>query len=437
MTSWLDQLQPASLDGVPFQVDSIEVVSGDQVVVRDYPFGELPVVFRMGESAERIRLSAYVVGDDYAAQRDALRRVLTGERVLIHPTAGAMRVFVAGPYTMREAPLREGCVVRFDLALVRAELRPGVTAFASTQAEAVAAAKAAKDAGVAEFAAQFYPVASMPSWAQEDMLGKLTEGLDGAMGLIGSAVATVDGVNDTVAGAFQSARAGLSSLLAKPAALAGGIRELFELPSQLTAGARAALRDAYFSVVGLGRSTARPSWAKVVQPGIGRLAVYGVGAAQLPIAATPTRAAMARASIGVDRLFDTLALAAWVEALAGDDMASYDQAVVWRGQLYTTVQEVLTLASTSPSADALPAQDWHVCVMALLAKGSADLQRRGRDQSRVTQWTPRAWMSIWAISYELYGTAKWADEIWEMNAAAIENPLLVPPGKPLRVARHA
>lgn len=437
MASWLDQLRPASWRGVGFKMDSSEIVSGDAVVVRDYPFGELPIVYRMGEAAERIRVSAYVVGDDYAIQRDALRRVLTGEGELILPTMGVIKAHVAGQYTMREAPLREGCVVRFDLQFVRAELRPSVTELASTQADAVLAATNTKDAAVANYVAELEAtVKTLPSFAADEYKDKVANSLELAMGKIGPAANAVNAVSDTLAGAYQAARAGLDTVVAQPVALVSALRELFNLPSDIATSAKAALRDAYYTVVGLSGSVSRPSWQQVVQPAPGKLAIFGMGAASVPVAQTPTRKAMQRLDVATDRFFDSLALAAWVESLAGDDMASYDQAVVWRGQLYAAVQKLLTDASTDPASAALPSADWHSALLALLTKGSADLQRRGRDQSRVTQWTPKAWMSIWAISYELYGTAQWADEIADMNPD-IDNPLLVPPGKPLRVARHA
>ena len=78
---------------------------------------------------------------------------------------------------------------------------------------------------------------------------------------------------------------------------------------------------------------------------------------------------------------------------------------------------------------------WHDAMLALLAAGLRDLQERSRDMARLDTWTPQAWMPVWAVSYRLYGTAAYADEILAMNPH-IEHPLLVPPGKALRIARH-
>ncbi|MFD2451713.1 DNA circularization N-terminal domain-containing protein [Ideonella paludis] len=141
--AWLDQLRPASFRGVPFQVDTIEHLAGDNVVLREYPFQDLPTVFRMGEAAEEIKLSAYVIGEDYIEQRDALRQVLSGQGELVHPTAGRMLVYVAGRFTTREAPTAEGGVCRFDLTFIRAEARRYPTQGPNTRTQATTAAQAA------------------------------------------------------------------------------------------------------------------------------------------------------------------------------------------------------------------------------------------------------------------------------------------------------
>ena len=56
--AWFDQLTTASFRGVAFQVDTIDVTAGDNTVVREYPFQDLPTVFRMGEGVEEIKFSA-------------------------------------------------------------------------------------------------------------------------------------------------------------------------------------------------------------------------------------------------------------------------------------------------------------------------------------------------------------------------------------------
>ena len=78
-----------------------------------------------------------------------------------------------------------------------------------------------------------------------------------------------------------------------------------------------------------------------------------------------------------------------------------------------------------------------------VAEGSANhqlmpfiqLARTSRDLVRLTTYTPQSWEPAIAISYRLFGTTDYADEIVAMNPH-IRHPLLVPPGTPLRILKH-
>ena len=142
--AWLAQLRPASFRGVVFQVDTVDVTAGDNLVVRDYPFQDLPTVFRMGAGREDIKFSAYVIGDDYDVQRDTLREALTGvgtlpaSGILVHPTAGTQLAIVSERFVIKENPVAMGGMARFDLSFVRAETRRYPVSVANTGAQASA-----------------------------------------------------------------------------------------------------------------------------------------------------------------------------------------------------------------------------------------------------------------------------------------------------------
>lgn len=121
--SWLNQLRPASFRGVRFYVDSLTNRQGQDVVIREYPFQDLPTFQAMGEGAEEFSIRAYVIGERYMVGRDALADKLRGEGVLIHPTRGAMKCWVKGKFTISENPTAEGGIARFDITFVRAEAR--------------------------------------------------------------------------------------------------------------------------------------------------------------------------------------------------------------------------------------------------------------------------------------------------------------------------
>lgn len=432
--SWLDQLQPASWRGVPFEVDSVEIKAGDNVVLREYPFADLPSVFRMGSAAETIHFSAYIIGPDYQERRDALRQVLTGEGVLVHPTAGSMRAFVADTYKMSEAPLREGTVVKFDLTFVRAEVRSYPGQRADTQAQAKRAAEEAKAASVDQFAAEFSLVGA-PAWVQERVIGRLGLLTDGVWAQMRGVTSGLGGYTDQAVGAFQVLRGGLLDLVKTPAALGGAVREMFALPDEFEEGSAALFQSAYQSVFGLGSKVQRNDFETVQQPTLTKLAMYGLGSVDELSMDTSARALLARLNGAADRLVDCLALASWVEAVAADDLAGHEAVLAQRRWLFERCTSVLTQASSGPASMTQPVSNWHDAMVAMMTACIGDLVRRGANRARLSAYVPQVCMSIWQLSYLLYGTADWADEIMSNNPH-IQHPLLVPAGLPVRVVQH-
>lgn len=432
--SWLDGLQQASFDRVPFGVFTVQWDAGDATVVREYPFQDVPTVFRMGAAAQHLRFSAYVAGADYQDKRAALEAVLSGERVLVHPTAGHMRA-TALAYRVTEAPLTEGGIVKFELEFVLTDAASYPTATAYTEGRVVTAAAAAKSAAVDQFAAEF-SLATAPAWVQERVVDRLKTVLGGTGDILRSATSGLGEYTDAIVGSYQVLRDGLVDMVHTPAKLAGSLRSLFELPSDLSASSAAGLRGAYESLFGYSSKVRKTDFEVSVPAAPGQLATYGMGQAEALGVDTTSRATQARLDGAVDRLFDNLALAAWLETIASVDLPGYDQAQQWRATLFDEGQRLLITASAGPAPEVLPTTNWHDALQELMTAGLADLQTRGRDQARLTTFTPGKTYTIWSLSFELYGTARWADELMEMNPTVIVHPLLVPAGKPLRVVKH-
>jgi prophage DNA circulation protein len=432
--SWLEQLQVASFRKVKFQVDTLEHHAGDNVVLREYPFQDLPTVFRMGESAEEIKFSAYVIGPDYIAQRDALREVLTGEGLLQHPTAGLLKVFVMGKYTIKENPAAEGGMARFDLSFVRAEVRRFPVGVTNTPAAAVAAAQVARAAAIDNFAAKF-SVARKSGWVGARVLRQLTAVLDKLAAPIKLLTAGLDGIRNGIIGKYQLLRQGLSDLARTPRLLAYSINQLLQLPQDLS---NAVARDLITNFGGLFKLQSKLPQTDfetpIVPPVGGGLVMFGLGDAQAQANAnsSASRKELAVLNAAVVELVETLATCAFVEACAAYEMVGYDEALQLRAQLNEQCTRLLTEGSASAAPESLPAQSWHDAVVALHAAGLADLQARSSTLARLSSYTPEAWLPVWVVSYQLYGTAQYADQILAMNPH-ITHPLLVPPGVALRV----
>lgn len=431
--SWLDQLQKASFRGVPFQVDTLEHTAGDNVVLREYPFQDLPTVFRMGEAAEEIKLAAYVIGDDYIEQRERLRQVLTGSGELIHPTAGMLRVFVAGRYTIKEAPTAEGGVARFDLTFIRAESRRYPTEGVSTPAAAAAKAQAAKASAVDAFASE-WALDRKPGFVADRAVDRVRASLDATWSKLARATQGQQDFTSQVIGNYSALRAGLDDLVRTPRLLADQVATLFDLPAGLSTGAARDFQGAFAWVFDLSARIKRTDIEQVIMPPHGEgLVMFGAG--NLVPTTGPTRTKLQQLVNASDQLFETLATAAYVEATGGVQLVNYDDAMAQRQLISAQCRRLMERASAAPAPDLRPASAWHDAMLGLQTAALRDLQARSRDLVRLTTHTPQAWTPVWQISFELFGTAAYADEILAMNPH-IRNPLLVPPGRPLRIVRH-
>lgn len=470
--SWLDTLRPASFRNVPFHVDTIDVSAGDHTVLREYPFQDLPTVFRMGEAAEEIKISAYVIGPDYTQQREALRAVLTGQGELVHPTAGTMRVFVVGKYTIKENPTAEGGMARFDLTFVRAEARRTPAGVVSTPAAADAAAEVAMDASSDAFAADFV-LERQPGWAVNLGVARLMAAIDVVWGPMAALSRQVSAVNTEVIANYQALRAGLNGLVRTPRVLADALRTLFALPADLS---RAARRDYVAAFAGLWRmgavldaprygdgvrvlNASQAYGARLVVPGPMLVGVGHVGDSLGVLEPVPGQgvAGVVLCGLGrtwqgrdalawrqadrlcgvVDQLVETLATAAWVQAVADMPLDNYDESVRLRLALHAQCVRLLGRAGSLGSGAALAAGavPYHGAVSGLMSAGLRDLAVRSQDMARMDSFTPQGWTPIWQVSYQLYGSTAYVDELMALNPQ-VEHAMLAPPGRPLRVARH-
>lgn len=436
--TWIDQLLPASFRGVPFQVHDITHQAGDTVVIREYPFQDLPTVFRMGEGAEEIKFSAYVIGDDYIEQREALKDVLTGEGVLVHPTAGSIRAYVAGRYSTKEAIVEEGGMARFDLTFIRAESRRYPAGIENTEDQAEEAADTAAEAAGDQFAADF-DMGSPAGWVADRASSRLLDSITAVWDQVSPAIAALGPIGDFASGmiaGYQTLQTNFTSLLSRPADLADAIAGMFAMPTELTQPQAARFQAAYAPLFDMASKVVRNDFDVIVMPPVGGgLVMFGSGNAAMLGTDGPARAQLAQIGAATDQLIETLATAAYVRATSALELTSYDDAMAMRSAVHGQCTRLLLKASSQAAPSALPATSWHDAVMALHTAALKDLQARTRDLLRTSTYTPLAWQPVWYISYFLYGTASYADEILALNAH-IRHPLLVPPNVPLRVLRH-
>lgn len=93
-----NDLRPASYNRVPFYVVASELNFGRRTVVHEYPQGDTPFVEDMGKATRRFSIQAFILGDDYVAKAENLKKefekpVEEGGATLVHPWLGSIKVF--------------------------------------------------------------------------------------------------------------------------------------------------------------------------------------------------------------------------------------------------------------------------------------------------------------------------------------------------------
>ncbi len=412
---WLEQLLPGSFRNVPFQADSMTFVVGHETVVRDYPFQDLPTVQAMGEATDEIRFSAYVIGSDYLDKRDALANVLNGSGVLVHPTRGRMRVSVKGPVKVRENPTAEGGIARFDLVFVRAQARRYPVAQSNLQQQASEQIEAAKLAVRKDFANNF-STAGQPGWSRQSALSDVSALLDKVERGFAALTADVSGFKRRI----RRARSALLALLDTPLQLAELVQDLVTLPVQVQAVAGEALAQL------------EALW--------GPREVVFDGALNAPLTPvlTPSRQRQQRNQVAFDLLRRHSMTLEAARVANNRVFVSTQEALTLRTVLSHQFQTLLTVTDQTVGFDevgGIVANSAYLALAATHTRVLRDLAQRSHGLGRITEYVPESVQPLVYISYRLYGTARYADELYNNNPH-ITHPMLVPAGKPLKVIAH-
>ena len=147
--TWRDRLLPASYRGATFRVESHSATpAGRRVQVHEYPGRDTPYVEDLGQRTPEYEIQGYLVGDEYARERDALVATCTrrGPGTLVHPYLGTLEV-VCTECNVSERT-QEGRMARVRLTFRHA----GRNRYPAMSADTAAAVNAAAD--VADAAAQ-------------------------------------------------------------------------------------------------------------------------------------------------------------------------------------------------------------------------------------------------------------------------------------------
>lgn len=177
MDTWLFRLQPASFRGVPFKVSEDEATFGRRAVPHEFPLRDVPYTEDMGRMARRYSVSAYVIGNDFMAQRDRLLSALEqgGPGTLIHPFYGSLTLNVDGGVKLRHSR-DNGGMCEISLQFVESGQLSYPTAGGATAQNVESAADAADQSFADKFLADFDLTG--PGWISDGVIQNVSDMLD-------------------------------------------------------------------------------------------------------------------------------------------------------------------------------------------------------------------------------------------------------------------
>lgn len=399
--SWRDRLQPASFRGVPFWVNAAQGSGGRHVAVHEFPLRETHVVEDMGKKAGTPSLTAFVIGANYDAARDALVAALDkpGAGTLVHPYLGTQSIQISD--WDWQISTRLGGYCQFTIRYVPAGRRAAVVA--RNTAASLASSTAASAAAInADFAGAF----SVSGPAQV---------ADTATNQLQSAISVLSDLNGKIAAAMQP----LDDITADIDALGSELATLIKQPLALVQkmeGIIASVLGAYSDIKQAFGAYQNMTVLFGAEPAISTTASNGI--------ATPTRVQMAAnqaATTAALIAHSTLAMAN--QMTTASPFVSYNDAITVRDALLAALDQ----QAASPALD-YSTYNSLILVQTAIAQRVAEV---APGLQSITHITLADSQPALALSYRLYGTASRAQELAQRNGIA--HPLFVPGGVQLEV----
>jgi prophage DNA circulation protein len=192
--SWREELRDASFRGIAFKWRDTGGEPGRRVAVHEYPLKEKAESEDLGGKAVRGSINAWVLGDSYRANRDALLEALgqPGPGVLVHPTRGELSVQILD-FPWREST-EEGGMARFQISYLEAEELSKPSSDISTAGVVATLASAASDAADAQFSGDYNATTTSQLAAAKQSITQALAKLEGYIGAAQSAVQTIQAI---------------------------------------------------------------------------------------------------------------------------------------------------------------------------------------------------------------------------------------------------
>lgn len=397
-----DQLQPATFRAVPFKVDSSEYSAGRRSAEHVYPGRDFPFVEDLGASVVRFRVTGYVIGDDYLAQRDRLiaalespgvrHRVLEPGGKLVHPYYGIRTVWCS-KYTVSESP-GTGRMARFIMDFVEI-------------GEQVFPIRSRSPQGAADDQATALQTAAQAALTEDlATTGAVQEVREATAAVLRQAGATIKAL-DVFSGPAQQASElaqlvdalidDAAQLATSPAALATAVKQAFDKVLDAVESAEDSLYvyETLFDV----EPTLQPTTAS---------------------SGSNLLAANANATATGD-FVHVHAIAGAIRAAVRTSFDSRGEAIATRDRLSEAIDQLELTASDGVLVELGRLRE------VLVGQIPGDLSDLPRLESIVKTGSP----SVLALAYELYDDVDRGDEIAARNA--LRHPGFIPGGQPIEV----
>jgi prophage DNA circulation protein len=220
-------LVAGSFRGVPFRTVDAEIKVGRRNQINEYPQRDEPYADDLGRRGRRYVIDAYLIGDNYLAERDDLIRAFEtkGSGELIHPRYGILKVSLDGEVPFKETPDKRG-FVRISATFVEDTSNTFPKADQDTVARVEETTNAADEATQTSFAEEFS--VEGPSF----LAGQAMDGLRGLTATVGGLLDTARQVTSVEGLAMIVGQAGLLSvnlaqLIRTPVVLVQSLRSLY------------------------------------------------------------------------------------------------------------------------------------------------------------------------------------------------------------------
>lgn len=391
--AWRDNLRPASFRGVPFYISATEEEGGRRGTLHEYPGADVPYFEDTGLKGPKHSIEAFVIGADYMAARDQLKKALNqnGPGALVHPYLGTRQVACPN-FRLREAR-SDGGLAKFSIDFVETGRNTQPASAVDTRGRLLDTGGTTMGSLGDSFAEDF-SLDGLPDFDVSplaDAVADFSKGFDAELqpfaagaGLSDDGLAAVRSAGGMLRGVAGDA----DGLLADPPQLAGQLVDALGQVSGAIGGSR--VTDMFIRRAGLVR----------------------------PAAAITSGGQIAAGALAVFQR--RLSLTGAIRAVANESFESRDSAVARLNGLSSAVLREATAAADAGSY----AQ--HVALMDARGAMVEDLTTRSASLRPLMTVEAPAPLPADVMAYHLYGDATRAPEIAVRNGA--RNPLFIVPG---------